>query len=367
MRSFEARRLYPALLFGVVLVGTLLVSLSILRPFLVPIAWSIVLALGFEGPWRWLVERMPRKRALAAALLSAGIALVVILPGAMLAVVVAAQASRVVQTATVSFKTQNLHSLADVVALPRISRLLTWLEVRSGVTLDDLQSEAGGLAARISSFIAQKGAGAVIGVLEILLTFVITIFILFFIFRDGESMMKVLEDLIPAPEDVRKRTLQSLKQMIRSIFRGSLLCALIQGATGAVGWWIAGLPAPALAGVAMAVLSLLPIGGTAIVWLPGTIWLWLSGHHGSATFLVVWGAVPTSLLADNFLRPLLISGTSELNTLIVFIGVFGGLPAFGLLGIFIGPMALAIGVWLLDVLREISRDARETSETDLIV
>jgi len=101
----------------------------------------------------------------------------------------------------------------------------------------------------------------------------------------------------------------------------------------------------------MAVFSLLPVGGTAIVWLPGAIYLWATGSHGSAIFLLAWGVVVASFLADNVLRPMLIRGTAELSTLVVFLGVFGGLAAFGLLGIFIGPVALVLATTLIQVMR----------------
>jgi predicted PurR-regulated permease PerM len=105
----------------------------------------------------------------------------------------------------------------------------------------------------------------------------------------------------------------------------------------------------------MAVLSLLPVGGTAIVWGPGAIACWLQGRPGMAVFLAIWGVVVVSTLADNVLKPLLIGGSSQLSTLLVFLGVFGGLGAFGLLGLFIGPMVLAFGLTLLQILRESTR------------
>jgi predicted PurR-regulated permease PerM len=152
--------------------------------------------------------------------------------------------------------------------------------------------------------------------------------------------------------------------MLHSIFRGSLLCALIQGATGSIGWAVAGLPSPFLAGAAMAVLSLLPVGGTALVWGPGVIALWLQGRPGMAVFLAIWGLVVVSTLADNVLKPILIGGTTELSTLVVFLGVFGGLGAFGVLGLFIGPMVLAFGLTLLSILRETThRSASSAGET----
>ena len=112
----------------------------------------------------------------------------------------------------------------------------------------------------------------------------------------------------------------------------------------------------------MAVLSLLPVGGTAIVWLPGSVWLWFTGHHGAAIFLAVWGAIPTSTLADNFLKPFLIGGQAEMDTLVVFVGVMGGIASFGLLGVFVGPMALAGGVSLLESLRSVADKSRTASD-----
>jgi predicted PurR-regulated permease PerM len=101
----------------------------------------------------------------------------------------------------------------------------------------------------------------------------------------------------------------------------------------------------------MAMVSLLPLGGTALVWLPGAVWAWSTGHHAAAIFLFLWGLLVTVLLVDTVLRPLLVRGADELTTLIVFLGVFGGLAAFGVLGIFIGPVALASAVALLQVMR----------------
>ena len=192
-------------------------------------------------------------------------------------------------------------------------------------------------------------------VLDVVLTFLMTLLLLFFFLRDGREMVRSALDLVPLEEDKRLSVLGHFRGMLQSIFRGSLLCALIQGATGGLGWAIAGLPSPFLAAAAMAVLSLLPVGGTALVWGPGAIACWVQGRTGMAIFLVAWGVLVVSTLADNVLKPLLIGGAARIPTLVVFLGVFGGLGAFGLLGLFIGPMVLAFGLALLEILREATR------------
>ena len=193
------------------------------------------------------------------------------------------------------------------------------------------------------------------GVFDALVAFLVTLFLLFFLFRDGKELVRSVLDLVPLAEERRIAVLGEFRAMLQSIFRGSLLCALVQGVTGGVGWAVAGLPSPFLAAAAMAVLSLLPVGGTALVWGPGAIACWIQGRTGMAVFLVVWGVVVVSTLADNVLKPLLIGGAARIPTLVVFLGVFGGLGAFGLLGLFVGPMVLAFGLTLLEILRESTR------------
>jgi predicted PurR-regulated permease PerM len=182
-----------------------------------------------------------------------------------------------------------------------------------------------------------------------------TLLLLFFFLRDGREMVRAILDLVPLEEERRLAVLAHFRGMLQSIFRGSLLCALIQGTTGGVGWAVAGLPSPFLAGAAMSVLSLLPVGGTALVWGPGAVACALQGRTGTAVFLVAWGVLVVSTLADNVLKPLLIGGAARIPTLVVFLGVFGGLGAFGLLGLFIGPMVLALALTLLEILRETTR------------
>jgi predicted PurR-regulated permease PerM len=207
--------------------------------------------------------------------------------------------------------------------------------------------------------LAARGGNVALSFLEAIMTFVLTLFLLFFMLVDGQDMIEALSDLIPIDDAGRHKIIHSLGGMMESIFKGSLVCAVVQGASGGFSWLVAGLPSPILAGVAMGILSLLPLGGTAIVWLPGLIALFVQGRTGMAIFFLLWNVLVTSTLADNVLKPLLIGGKdTEMSTLMVFLGVFGGIPAFGLLGVFIGPMALAVGLMIVRVLRALSREAR---------
>ncbi|HVN32081.1 MAG TPA: AI-2E family transporter [Thermoanaerobaculaceae bacterium] len=328
---------------------------KILTPFLAAIAWAVIIAVAFQVPWAWLERRMPKHRSLAAALLTLAIALIVLLPGGLFAGVLASQAIDVANKVSAKLGSMNIRSYADFIALPQVANVLDRVQTRVGMSPDDFQKLASGFVTKASKVIAGASGKLVLGAFDAILTFVMVIFLLFFFFKDGKEMARALFELLPTDQAGRQRMSGSLQSMLAAIFRGSLLCAVAQGLTGGIGWAIAGLPSPALAGTAMAILSLLPVGGTAIVWLPGAIYLWAADRHGSAIFLLAWGVVVASFLADNVLRPFLIRGGEELSTLVVFLGVFGGLAAFGLLGIFIGPVALVLATTLIQVMRQAAK------------
>jgi predicted PurR-regulated permease PerM len=352
MERTDDSRVYTAIFLVLAALGVGYVCYRVLAPFLAAIAWAIVLAVAFQGPWTYLEHRMPHRRGLAAALLTLAVAVLVLLPAGLFAGVVASETINVANR--VSNKLSDLHvaSFSDVVALPKVAEALDGIRSRVGISKPDFEKFAAGFFAKASTTAARVSGKLVLGVFDAVLTFVLVIFLLFFLFKDGRAMATAAFDMLPTDPEGRRRLSGSLQVMLAAIFRGSLLCAVIQGASGALGWWIAGLPSPALAGAAMGVLSLLPVGGTAIAWLPGAIYLWSAGRVGSAVFLFAWGLVVTSFLADNVLRPMLIRGSDELSTLVVFLGVFGGIAAFGMLGIFIGPVALAMAVTLVGVIRQ---------------
>lgn len=362
MPDTTASRLYPIAVFALAAAGIGALTLKILSPFGTAIAWAIVFSVGFSGPWSFLERRMPGRRGLAAVLMTLAIGLLVLLPAASLVGVLANEATGVVERASAALDAQHVSGLEDVVRIPAVQSALALMQARGGLTEAELTAKAKELAAGLSGLLARFSGGVVRGLFEGVLTFLATLFVLFFLLRDGREMVRALLDLVPLEEEHRVAVLASFRGMLQSIFRGSLLCALVQGATGGIGWAIAGLPSAFLAGAAMSVLSLLPIGGTALVWGPGAVACWLGGRHGMAIFLVAWGVVVVSTLADNVLKPLLIGGATNLSTLVVFLGVFGGLASFGLLGVFIGPMVIAFGLTLLRILREATREDGPAAE-----
>jgi predicted PurR-regulated permease PerM len=189
-----------------------------------------------------------------------------------------------------------------------------------------------------------------LGALDSLFRFAVMLFLLFFFLRDGDVMFATGRKLIPLDEARKDRLFQQLSDVTRAIVFGTTVTALAQGALVGIGFAIAGLPSPVVFGVAAALLSMLPVGGAAFVWAPAALWLFFDGRVGYGIFLLLWGLALGGL--DNVLRPLLISGRAKISALAVFVGVLGGIPAFGAIGIIAGPVLLSLVLALMEFAEE---------------
>jgi predicted PurR-regulated permease PerM len=165
-------------------------------------------------------------------------------------------------------------------------------------------------------------------------------------FRDGEAIVRGTKHLLPFDEDIQTDMVEESKELIFASVAVGLLVASIQGVLGGVSFALVGIPTPVFWGVLIAFFSLVPVVGSALIWVPAALWLGFTGHWGKALLVVViCGGVST--VADNIVRPMLLRNRTRLNELLLFIGVLGGLEAFGLLGLVAGPtiVAAAMGVF----------------------
>ncbi|HPR64851.1 MAG TPA: AI-2E family transporter [Thermoanaerobaculia bacterium] len=181
--------------------------------------------------------------------------------------------------------------------------------------------------------------------------FMTAIFI-FMLYRDGPKILDGLRTFIPLPNWRCRQMEQDIYRMLQAIFFGVFFTAIVQGIMGGIGFAILGLPSPLFFGTLMAFFALFPVGGAALVWLPGAVILLATGSVTKGVILAIWGGILVSSL-DNFLRPILISGRSKFPLILVFIGALGGIMAFGFMGIFVGPIVLAITGRILLVFEEI--------------
>jgi predicted PurR-regulated permease PerM len=206
----------------------------------------------------------------------------------------------------------------------------------------------------LSAFLLNE-IGIILGsVTSFVVNAVITIFTLFFIFREGKSMRRRVAAIVPlSPQQVEK-LFNGVENAIIGTVYGGLVVAAVQGALVGLALWVFGIPSPVLWGAVAAFFALLPLVGTAVVWLPAAIYLLALGHYVQAIVLIGWGAGIVGTV-DNILRPYLISGRVQMHTLLIFFAVFGGVRVFGFLGLFIGPVILAVTITLLGLLRDEGR------------
>ena len=185
-------------------------------------------------------------------------------------------------------------------------------------------------------------------ILSILFQLAVTVLLLFFIFRDGEGLLEKIKGAALIPQRDIDIFIKETGEVIRAVIYGVIITAMVQGVLGGIGFWMLGLPAPVLFGTLMFILALIPFGGTPLVWLPAALWLIYSGMTGKGIFLIAWGALVISMI-DNFLRPYFISKRLGFHVILTFIGIVGGMMAFGFIGIFLGPLLLAISLRLFEM------------------
>lgn len=185
----------------------------------------------------------------------------------------------------------------------------------------------------------------------------------FFILRDGDLILAYIRDIVPLMSDEREEFMLRASVVLRAVVFGVIITAGVQGILGSIGWWFVGLPSPLLAGGIMALLAMIPFVGTPTVWIPGSIYLFLSNDLKGCIILLLWGICVVSMV-DNFLRPYFISEKANMNVFLVFLGAFGGLAAWGFIGLFMGPLILSLFVFFLDSYRKAWRIYQGDLEQD---
>jgi predicted PurR-regulated permease PerM len=333
--------------FGLVTVAILgLLLYRIVEPFLAPLAWATVLGYLMH-PLEARLTHLVRGRAGVAALLLTLLSFVLLIgPLMLLGGAFATQVGLLVGSLQRLVAELKISSVDDLIALPAAEATLVWLEAHLGISADQLRSWLVSGAEQMLRPLAALGSRAFYGALGTVLSFTMTMFLLFFFLRDGRRLYAAILGLVPLEEARKQRLAHHMGDVTRAVVFGTLATSVLQGVSVAIGFALVGLPSPIVFGVAAAVLSVLPVGGTAFVWGPGAVWLIATGHAGAGAFLLVWGTLIVGV-ADNMLRPVLIAGRSEVPTLAVFVGVLGGLAAFGMVGMFLGPLVISLVVALV--------------------
>jgi predicted PurR-regulated permease PerM len=334
--------LFTRALLGCLLGALALLCVVILRPFLVALVWAAVLVY-VSWPGYRLVRRLCRQRAtLAAAVMTLLVALGLIGPFSWLAILLQDQLTDFYR-AVVSFGTTY------GMTLPPFVRKIPWLGEAMQRSFERYAADPLLLRQLLVEWAQQSRAElfSLIGnVGRNLISLLVTLVTAFFLYRHGDGLVRQAAQVIRRFFGRRlDHYFVAAGAMTRAVVYGLLATALVQGATAGLGYWVAGVPAPLLLGVLTTLVALIPFG-TPVVWGSIGIWLLLNGRTGAGLGLLLWGGLVVSTV-DNLIRPMVISSATRLPFLLVMFGVLGGLAAFGLIGLFVGPVALAVAtaVW----------------------
>ncbi|MBI5152641.1 AI-2E family transporter [Candidatus Peregrinibacteria bacterium] len=213
-----------------------------------------------------------------------------------------------------------------------------------------LKSGITDVAKSISSLLVSKSADMLKNATTLVVEFIVTLFALFFFFRDGESLVQMIIHLMPLPQKYERILVKKLSATTKSIFYGIFATALAQGLMAGIGFWIAGVQNAALWGTLAGFFSMLPYIGSSIIWFPAGLILIGADHTSSGVFLLLWGLFVVSTI-DNVVRVFVIRGGIKAHPLLVFFVVFGGFLAFGFPGILYGPLILTIAMMFIEIYR----------------
>jgi len=324
--------------------------LLVLQPFAGALTWAIFLAFILHPVHHWLTRKFGGRDGLSAGILTALTPFALLIPLTFLGVVFANQARALVAY----IKESNVHldetMFSNLEQYRVIGPIVKMAREQLSISGADMQEWLTNAAQTVLHNVASFSGGFVLSAVGTLVAFFFMLFLMFFMIRDGSDIFAKLKRLIPVPSEHREQLFTHLASVARGVFYGVGLTAIVQGILVSIGFAIAGLPSPVVFGVLAAMLALLPAGGAAIVWIPGVLYLGATGHWGMAIFLIIWGVIVST--SDNFLRPLLVARYAPVSAFTVFVGVVGGIAAFGAIGIVIGPVFLALVAAILDYFDE---------------
>ena len=316
----------------------------VFAPFLVPLVWAIMLTIVFFPLHRRVRDRIPQanRAALVTTLL---LTLLIVVPALVVMGAFTVQAVEMVQWAQVEWREGRVPFREVLERIP-MERILNWL---ADYNIDEQQVNqfVNQELEQLARFIAAQAGLLLRNVLFFLFDLFIMLLAAFYLFRDGGELLERFRRALPLEEGMREGLFYIAHTVLYASVISGLIVAAVQGASGGVLFWVLGIGGPVLWGIVMVFLSLLPLVGAWLVWVPAGIYLLLQGQYLKAVILFVVGALVISTV-DNILRPYLVSGRTQMNGLLVFISILGGVAAFGLLGILLGPILVAMGATVIE-------------------
>ena len=339
-------------LFGVLLV--LLYQLAeTFSPFVKPVLWAVILAHVTFPLHTWLTGLLRGREVASAVLLTVGVVVLIMAPVVFFTFLLVQEAGNSYDAVNTWVQSGGVKRLPNELAtLPLLGgsraqhMIAKFIGTKGNFEAFLLQS-----AKAMSGFIVEQLAGLVKNAFLLGVNFLVIVITLFFLFKDGKRLFQTLDWMIPLDATHKKKMFSRLDQTITAVVKGIVITAIVQGLLAGLAYAVLDVPFPVFLMALTIVLAPLPFGGTVLVWGPVALYLFWTGPLWKAIAMLVWGAGVVTM-ADNVLRPMLIGKKAKLPVLFLFFSILGGLAAYGLIGLFLGPILLAILLTAIQIYRE---------------
>jgi predicted PurR-regulated permease PerM len=343
----KANSMASVLFLLALLAGALALAFWIFRPFLQPIAFATVIAIGFYPLYLGIsrIVRGPNKSALLATF---AVLLIFVLPALLIA---SAAGGELIKAARYFGDRSTEQGGAVAYLAEKQQSALRWLAKYVDVEELHLEDAIANLPGQVSKVLLAVGTHLVGGLAGFAGNAILTFLILFFLFRDGQAAIENVTAVLPLGRDQAMRLLDGIRDSIVANLYGILAVGFTQGLLTGAALATLRVPSALLLGLATAFCSLIPIVGTMLVWLPASIYLIATGHVWKGIILILWGTAVVGTI-DNIIRPLVIGRRVELHPLLLLFSLLGGLQVFGFIGIFVGPVVVSVIAALINILRE---------------
>ncbi|MEO6259079.1 MAG: AI-2E family transporter [Thermoanaerobaculia bacterium] len=342
-------RLTGIIFFGLLAIALLVVAFIIVRPFITAILLGAILVTLTFPTYRRLRDRMQGKPARSAVVMLIGVTLLVVIPFTIVGVLLAQQSGSVIQRLQSVDAQKMLHRID-------LTSRLQWIR-RIAPTFDPATLSPERLllpvARAVPAWVASHSALLLGGIAGLFLELALVLLAAYFFYVEGEAILKELAALSPLPERYDREFSEKLKEVIDATFRGQIFSALAQGVATGIGLAITGVPGAAFWGAVATILGLLPMVGAAVIWVPATVYLFISASSGdrgywAPIFLLLWGLLVVSVV-DNVVRPWVMKGKAELPAIPLLFSILGGIQAFGFVGLVIGPVVFSLIMSIIDI------------------
>lgn len=322
------------------------------QPFLLAMVWATVLAHLLYPLYSRLTARLGGRESLAAGILTIGIMLLGVLPLIWMGGVIVREAVVLEKAIRIWVSEGGLERLPEHLSkLPLGGEYLRGWYDRLEAGPDNLEEMLISSAKSLSQFLVGGLTGFVKNVFAFFANALIMIVTLFFFFRDGRDLVAKLYELIPLDSSHKSKIFVRLDLTMRAVVKGVVVTAIVQGLLAGLAYAVLGVPVPVVLMAVTTILAPIPFGGTALVWVPVALWLLWAGPVWKGVALLVWGAGIVSTV-DQVLRPLLIGHGAQIPVFLLMFSVLGGLSVYGVIGIFVGPIVVALLLTALQIYRE---------------